>query len=122
MPSRQSWSAFTASSEVNRRAAGRRKYNAVRRLNADLRRVQVQKLILEYGFVHGSRARIAARARGAPVDHHRDVGRLSGVGGEKVCPECERPMSDKRWDQLEEGRAKRAYNVLAETRGISGVA
>ncbi len=59
MPPLQPWSAITSCTEADRRAGGRRKYNATRQFSADMRRIEVQKLILEYRLAHGSRARIA---------------------------------------------------------------
>ena len=36
--------------------------------------------------------------------------------------ECERPMSDRGWEQLEVDQSRRACNVLAVTRAMSKVA
>ncbi len=46
----------------------------------------------------------------------RDVQRLTGSGGERVCSECERPMSAKGWYELEVRECRRAYSVLAAAR------
>ena len=115
------WSAITSTSEANRRAAGRRHYNAQRQFSAHLRRIEVQRLLLEYGYEHGVRARIAARLGVHPSVITRDVQRLSG-SMETACPTCERTMTDKQWERLEGARCRRAYNVLAATCGVSGAA
>lgn len=51
----------------------------------------------------------------------RDIRKLSG-STETVCPTCERAMTDRQWEQLEERQSRRAYNALAATRGVSEVA
>ena len=94
MPPRQPWSAITSTSEANRRAAGRRHYNAQRQFSADFRRIEVQSLIREYGFGHGVMARIARELGVAASTSRRDIRRLSCTI-EKACPTCERTMTDK---------------------------
>jgi hypothetical protein len=43
MPQRQPWSAITSCAEADRRAGGRRRYNALLQFNADLRRIEVER-------------------------------------------------------------------------------
>jgi len=50
MPQSQPWSNFTSTAEAHRRASGRRKHNALRQFNADVRRIEVALLMSEYGF------------------------------------------------------------------------
>jgi hypothetical protein len=66
MPSSQPWSTFTftSTSEAHRRASGRRRYNAVRRFHADVRRIEVARLtanaVPEHGrAINGLNVRIA---------------------------------------------------------------
>ncbi len=116
-----SWSAFTSTSEASRRAGGRSHYNSMRQFHAAMRRIKVEQLFAEYGFVHGAKARIARELDVSPSTITRDIQRLSG-SKEKVCRECERPMSDRGWEQLEVDQSRRACNVLAATRAMSKVA
>ena len=71
-----SWSAFRSSSEVHRRAGDRRKFNAMRKFKADMRRVKVENLFAEYGFARGARARIARELKVHRSTVSRDIRRL----------------------------------------------
>ena len=106
------WSAFTSTSEVHRRAAGRRKYNSVRTFHADMRRVEVEKLFAAYGFAHGSRSRIARELGVNRSTISRDIRRLWAPEGE-ACPKCERMMTYKKWKQLEEDRPPPLSDLVA---------
>jgi len=86
-----------------------------------MRRTEVEKLFAEYGFARGAQARIARELGVNRSTISRDVQRLSG-SNVKVCPECERPMSDRGWEQLEVDQSRRAHIVLAATRAMSKVA
>jgi hypothetical protein len=57
------WAWPTDVEEASRRAGGRRRFNSVRRLRAELRRAEVAHLALElgYGIVWGAGAEIARR-------------------------------------------------------------
>lgn len=59
-----SWSTPTSFGEVVRRASGRRVYNALRRDLAVFRRLDVARLLSEYGPQRGVQARIARELRG----------------------------------------------------------
>jgi DNA invertase Pin-like site-specific DNA recombinase len=107
-----SWSAPTSGSEVHRRAAGRTKYNSVRRFKADLRRVEVQKLFAQYGFARGARARIARELGVDRSTVSRDIRRLWAPDGE-TCPTCERMMTHREWKQLEDDRPPRLSDLVA---------
>jgi hypothetical protein len=64
MTSRGSWSEPTSTDEAHARAAGRRRYNALRQERAQLRRGRVAELALEYGGLHyGVQASIARQHR-----------------------------------------------------------
>jgi hypothetical protein len=54
-----SWTKLTTHDEAIRRAGGRNRYNSVRKLNALLRMVEINRLVDEYGMGHGVRQRIA---------------------------------------------------------------
>ena len=107
-----SWSAPTSTSEVRRRAGGRRKYNSVRRFKADLRRVEVEKLFAAYGFTRGARARIARELGVNRSTVSRDIRRLWAPGGQ-TCDTCERWMDDKNWEQLQEDRPPRLSDLMS---------
>ena len=110
--SESSWSAFTSIEEARRRAGGRSHYNSLRGFNADLRRVEVGKLVTEYGVGRGIRARIARELNVHPSTVTRDVQKLWGFGVH-ACPTCEHRMTAKQWEQLEEDRTRRPGYVLA---------
>jgi hypothetical protein len=67
------WSAPTSWDEVVRRAAGRRKYHALRRFQRALRRQQVAELLTRYGLRPGVRARIARELGVSQATISRDV-------------------------------------------------
>jgi hypothetical protein len=59
------WSEWTDSRAVYRRAGGRRRYNAIRRLRAECRRVKLARLCLKYypdypPLARGLQTRLAA--------------------------------------------------------------
>jgi DNA invertase Pin-like site-specific DNA recombinase len=112
MPPSQPWSAPTSTSEVHRRAGGRRKYNSVRRFKADLRRVEVEKLFAEYAFARGAQARIARELGVNRSTISRDIRRLWAPEGE-VCPKCERMMTYAGWVQLQDDRPPRLSDLVA---------
>ena len=53
------WSDWVSDGEAAARAAGRRKYNALRRDRARYRRIQVAELVMSDGWTYGFQARIA---------------------------------------------------------------
>lgn len=67
MQGKSIWSAPTSSDVVARRAGGRKRYNAVRHLLAELRRTEINRLLLEDPDVHvfrrGIQSRIAERLK-----------------------------------------------------------
>ena len=93
----------------------------MRQFNADLRRVEVGRLITKYGVGCGTRARIVRELNVHRSTITRDIQRLWAPEGEK-CPTCERWMHYKKWEQLEEDQTRRPGNVLAVTRATSEVA
>ncbi len=67
------WSYPVSADEAYRRAAGRRAYNLRRQLDASYRRTEVVRLLAEYGFRRGVRARIARELQVDPTTIGRDL-------------------------------------------------
>lgn len=80
------WGAHTSWDEVCRRAAGRAKYHALRRLERDLRRRRVLRLLARHGLGHGVQARIARKLGVAESTISRDTKALLCTFG--PCPAC----------------------------------
>ena len=57
--SRQAWTQPTSDAAAWARAGGRRHYNSLRQLHAELRRAQVARLLLDGGLHRGTQAQIA---------------------------------------------------------------
>jgi IS30 family transposase len=93
----------------------------MRQFNAAMRRIEVERRFAEEGFRWGARARIARELHVHPSTITRDLRKLWAPEGER-CPTCERAMSFKEWEQLEEDRTTYLRNVLAVTRATSEVA
>jgi hypothetical protein len=120
MPSSQPWSAFTSTTEAHRRASGRRKYNALRQFNADVRRIKVGELVVEYGFVRGTNARVARELNVHPSTITRDLRKILNLDDGKDCETCGRWMSERDWDQLQEDEAAYCRSVLSWQNGRRG--
>ncbi len=77
---RDAWAAYTTDTEMQRRAGGRRHYNAVRRFRAELRRRHLAAwLRADAGGWSGQQAR-AARALGvSEATISRDLARMQAV-------------------------------------------
>ncbi len=88
------WSADTSWDEVCRRASGRRHYNAVRRLHAELRRNDLIERARELGTWLTERGFQAAQARRLGVHRStvcRDIKQLERqLARLKPCPLCGR--------------------------------
>ena len=69
---RTSWGACSAE-EAYRRAGGRRRYNALRQLNAQLRRIELLALMREGGLGAGAQARYARLLGVDPSTISRDI-------------------------------------------------
>jgi hypothetical protein len=80
------WSAPTSWDEVCKRAAGRAKYNAVRRFQAELRRGEVLQLLHAWGWRHGVQARIARALRVSESTISRDLATILPLYTE--CTHC----------------------------------
>jgi hypothetical protein len=79
----------TTDAEVAARAAGRRRYNSVRRSRAQLRRIEVLKLIGVYGGLHrGVQASIARTLGVSPATISRDLRGHLAPDRLEWCPLC----------------------------------
>ncbi len=76
--------------EVCRRASGRRRYNADRKLQAQMRRLEVASLMQRWGGGHGVQARIARHLGVSEATISRDVRALLQEGRATRCPFCDR--------------------------------
>jgi hypothetical protein len=94
---RNNWQARVSADEAHRRAAGRRKYNAVRQFRARVRRQEVLRLLGAFGWGYGVQARIAAALGVHPATISRDLAKLLPLVEE--CPACGglRPLAW--WDE-----------------------
>lgn len=71
--------------QVCRRAGGRRKYNALRQMDAQLRRAEVARLLIDEGFHlrhRGAQARVARRLHVSEATISRDVRAIFRCGAE----------------------------------------
>jgi DNA-binding transcriptional ArsR family regulator len=66
--------------DPNRAAGGRRRYNNLRKVNAELRRVRVAELLLQYGLNWGAGAEIARTLGVSPSTVSRDLKALKEAG------------------------------------------
>jgi hypothetical protein len=80
------WSAPTTWDEVKRRAVGRYKYNAIRRVQAQLRRREVLRLLGEWGWVAGVQSRMAEALQVHRSTICRDLKVIMPLMDE--CPTC----------------------------------
>ena len=80
------WGSPTSWDEVCRRAAGRRRYHAIRRLQRDLRRQEVLERLVRYGLGHGVQARIGRELGVSEATVSRDVKAL--LLSHAPCPCC----------------------------------
>jgi hypothetical protein len=82
-----SWSAPTSFDVVCRRAAGRRAYNAQRQFNQRLRRIEVARLLKEWGGLkRGTVRRLAAHLNIHRKTAGKDV--LAILCTHSSCPTC----------------------------------
>jgi hypothetical protein len=83
------WSAPVSDEVAAARAAGRRHYNAVRHLQAELRRGQVLELLMEHGFFsRGIQRRIARHLGVSRATICKDVRAILEEGRLHPCPTC----------------------------------
>jgi hypothetical protein len=83
---RFAWSRWTSPDEVSRRAAGRCRYNALRRVRAQRRRRRVLELLARWGYSHGVQARIAAALSVSEATISRDMAIILPL--QRPCPTC----------------------------------
>ena len=88
LPPRRRWSEPTSLDLVNRRASGRRRYNAVRKLRADLRSLDVMRRMLAYQWARGAQARVAVDLGIDPSTVSRALKRLPQPPRSLRCPFC----------------------------------
>jgi hypothetical protein len=82
-----SWSAPASFDVACRRAAGRRRWNAVRKFNQQLRRIRVANLLSEWGGLkRGTIRRLASVLKVHPKTAGRDV--LALLCTHTICPTC----------------------------------
>lgn len=81
------WSAATSDDEVARRCAGRRHYNLTRKLNAELRRVQVMEMLMLIGAGRGANAAISRALGVSEATISRDRAAINAMGA-TTCPTC----------------------------------
>ena len=86
------WSARVSDSLAQRRAGGRRRYNAVRRVNAECRKNEVARLLRCLGLGRGSRAEIARRLGVSRATVTRDVQALFAEA--TFCAACGRSNNE----------------------------
>jgi hypothetical protein len=88
------WGAPVTDIEAFRRAGGRRAYNALRRIDVEIRRMKVLKLLRRYGFRHGIQARIAHELGVSEATISRDIAALRPR--HVACPTCESCVDPER--------------------------
>ena len=99
------WSDWVADDEAAARAGGRRRYNEVRRVRAQYRRIQVTERLLSDGWTYGAQARIAEELGVSDATISRD---LKAIFPRAIlCPVCACRHPLERWRELErQGRVK----------------
>ena len=80
------WTKWTDWDTVCKRAAGRAHYNSIRTYRAELRRGEVLQLLQEWGWGHGTQARIARCLGVSAATVSRDVARILPLYTE--CRHC----------------------------------
>lgn len=88
------WVAPVTDIEAFRRAGGRRAYNALRRIDVEIRRIDVMRLLRSYGFRHGVQARIARELAVSEATISRDIAALRP--SHVACPTCESCVDPER--------------------------
>jgi hypothetical protein len=102
------WSTeWVSDGEAAARAGGRRKYNAVRRDRAQLRRIEVAQRVMSDGWTYGVQARIAEELGVSDATISRDLKVI--FPGAIECPVCACRHPMERWKELErQGRVTMA--------------
>jgi hypothetical protein len=70
---KMAWSDYVSDEVASRRAGGRRRYHALRRDQATMRRGQVVRLVRVYGLQRGVQARIAKELGASQATVSRDI-------------------------------------------------
>jgi hypothetical protein len=86
--SRQAWTQPTSDAAAWARAGGRRHYNSLRQLHAELRRAQVARLLLDGGLHRGTQAQIARQLGVSEATISRDIVAIFAAGRPRRCPCC----------------------------------
>ncbi|MGA2307496.1 MAG: hypothetical protein ABSH29_25410 [Acidimicrobiales bacterium] len=107
------WSPATSHDQASRRAAGRRRYNARRKVKAILRRRQIIEMWRDLGkdgwspFDRGGQAMLADFFHVNRSTICRDMAMIKRMWQVVACPTCDSVLSIDRIDDLEErGRIK----------------
>jgi hypothetical protein len=121
---RAKWAAPTSTDIAYRRAAGRRRYNSVRKLRADLRAVQIFRRLVECEFARGAQRKIAAEFGVSQSTVSRAMDRLPRPPGQLRCPLCGALRLDPDLeDQVVQGshsleaRIERQFEALGPKKG-----
>jgi hypothetical protein len=85
--SRQTWAQPISDAAAWARAGGRRRHNATRQADAQLRRAEVIRLLGTLGWRHGTQAVIARRLGVSEATISRDVTAVFGYRPRR-CPCC----------------------------------
>jgi hypothetical protein len=83
-----SWSAPVSTAEAHRRAAGRRRYNSIRTLQARLRAIQAFRKMAEYSWARGAQSRVAVELGVHRSTISRDLAGLPSPPDDARCPLC----------------------------------
>jgi hypothetical protein len=102
-----SWSSPTSDDAAARRAGGRARYNATRRLQATLRRRQLVERWEDlarsgrslYDFRERARAAVALGVHPATIT--RDLRAIQNEWAVQCCPTCDSPLVARRWRELQ---------------------
>lgn len=87
--SAEEWSAYTSAEEAHARAGGRRRYNALRRHQAELRRAELLRLAATAGGFHRGFQAAAARQLGvSEATISSDMRGILKGGKPQWCPYC----------------------------------
>jgi hypothetical protein len=103
------WTKPVSRDEASRRANGRAGYNHLRKLRADLRRVNVAKKLIEYGIGRGVQSQIGYELEADRATICRDIDALRAMG-------WDRWSRQEQWEWVEREIDKRHRLYVAAER------